>query len=209
MGGLGTELHAGLTLSRHTLACVCDQIFVRGLVGPLFSLRLVVPMRPAHAVSIDTLTSLCLSVLTALGLFLTVLFAPHIALAQQQTSVDPTGPSASTIPGIVVSPPRPQSDSTDGLRRQPDMRPLLGDDDAAATLAHVLHALVDVGDGSTYVWHRHHGRLSGTIRPTSSFVAGSGRLCRHIVMTMAAGGYINQTEGVACRLESGRWQLEG
>jgi hypothetical protein len=169
----------------------------------LYPLRLVVSMRPNHTTSLDVFTSACLTLITAIGLFVLVLYGSTDLLAQEPASTD------QRIPGLVVTPTAPEHDPSQPARKLPDMRVFLSEEDASASLAHVLHALTEVGDGQTYIWHRHHGRLSGTVKPTASFVAGSGRLCRHIIMTLAAGGYDRQTEGVACRLETGRWQLEG
>jgi hypothetical protein len=160
-------------------------------------------MRSAYQASAEYLASVGLFLLSGLGLLVVVLLSADSVLAQQPASTDPRGGRA---PGIVVSPPADPDAATSTM---PDLRAWLVEADAAAALDHVRIALTEVGDGQTYVWHRHHGRLSGTVRPTASFVAKSGRLCRHIVMTMAAGGHANQTEGVACRLETGRWQLEG
>ena len=70
-------------------------------------------------------------------------------------------------------------------------------------------ALTEVGDGSSFVWHYGNGRLSGVVRPTSSFKDASGRVCRHIIVVLNAGTRSGRVEGVACRLLDGRWQLEG
>ncbi|MFM2421660.1 MAG: hypothetical protein RL291_190 [Pseudomonadota bacterium] len=163
-------------------------------------------MRSQSCQSGEYFASVCLYFVSALALLAFVLFVPDVALAQKPASVDP-GPSQ--VPGIMVTPSTPLPDTDDSTRKLPDLRAWLSYEDGLAMLEHVRIALAEVGDGSTYVWHRHHGRLSGTVKPTQSFVSGAGRLCRHIVMTMASGGYSNQTEGVACRLETGRWQLEG
>jgi hypothetical protein len=90
-----------------------------------------------------------------------------------------------------------------------DFKALLDENDEIAALEAIRVALSEVGDGSTFVWHRRHGRLSGLVQPTSSFKDPAGRICRHILLIMNSGGYTGRTEGVACRLEDGRWQLEG
>lgn len=85
----------------------------------------------------------------------------------------------------------------------------LDDGDEIAALDAVRVALSQVGDGSSYVWHRDNGRLSGVIQPTTSFKDVSGRVCRHIVLILTTGYRSGRVEGVACRLTDGRWQLEG
>ena len=81
--------------------------------------------------------------------------------------------------------------------------------DEIAALEAIRVALTEVGDGSTYVWHRQHGRLSGIVRPTISFKDRGGRICRHIVLIMTIGAATGKAEGIACRLPDGRWQLDG
>jgi hypothetical protein len=81
--------------------------------------------------------------------------------------------------------------------------------DEFAALESVQFALTEVGDGATYVWHRAHGRLSGVVQPTSSFKDAAGNVCRHIVVMLTSGANSKKTEGIACRLASGIWQLDG
>lgn len=90
-----------------------------------------------------------------------------------------------------------------------EFRYQLDEADEVAALESVQLALSEVGDGSTYVWHRHHGRLSGIVQPTTSFKDAGGTVCRHIVVMLTAGPDTKKTEGIACRLADGRWQLEG
>jgi surface antigen len=66
-----------------------------------------------------------------------------------------------------------------------------------------------VGDGKTYVWRRWHGRLSGIVQPTASFKDNGGKVCRHLIVLMTTGANTKKQEGIACRLPSGRWQLDG
>jgi hypothetical protein len=81
--------------------------------------------------------------------------------------------------------------------------------DEVAALERIQYALSEVGDGSTYVWKRWHGRLSGVIHPTVSFKDASGQVCRHITVLMTTGKRSSKIEGIACRMASGRWRLEG
>jgi surface antigen len=86
---------------------------------------------------------------------------------------------------------------------------MLDDGDAIAALEAVQLALTEVGDGATYIWHRKNGRLSGAIQPTTSFKDTSGQVCRHIVVALTSGDYSRKAEGIACRLSTGVWTLEG
>jgi surface antigen len=85
----------------------------------------------------------------------------------------------------------------------------LDESDEIAALEAIRIALTEVGDGSTYVWRRQYGRLSGIVQPTISFKNASGRVCRHILLIMTVGTATGRAEGIACRLPDGRWQLEG
>jgi|ERR1044071_5793410 hypothetical protein len=81
--------------------------------------------------------------------------------------------------------------------------------DEIAALERIQYALSEVGDGATYVWRRWHGQLSGIVQPTSSFKDTDGKVCRHMVVMLTTGTRTKKQEGIACRLPSGRWQLDG
>jgi len=103
-------------------------------------------------------------------------------------------------------------DGTVRLVPDPDqsvVRPMLDATDEIATLEAVHFALSQIGDGSSYVWHRRNGRLSGIVHPTASFKDITGQVCRHIVLELSSGDFARRTEGIACRLHTGVWQLEG
>ena len=85
----------------------------------------------------------------------------------------------------------------------------LTESDRVAALENVQYALSELGDGASYVWHRGHGKLSGVIQPTQSFVDAKGRVCRHLVVLLSAGEKSRKTEAVACRLENGVWRFDG
>ena len=85
----------------------------------------------------------------------------------------------------------------------------LDEGDELAALASVHLALTTVGDGAAYVWARSNGRLSGLVRPVSSFRNDEGQICRHLVVMLTTGHDTRKTESTACRLPSGRWQLGG
>jgi surface antigen len=86
---------------------------------------------------------------------------------------------------------------------------LLDESDEIAALDAIRFALVEVADGSAYVWHRYHGRLSGVVQPTASFKDAAGNVCRHIITTLASEQSSTKVEGIACRLPDGNWQLDG
>jgi hypothetical protein len=85
----------------------------------------------------------------------------------------------------------------------------LDERDEIAALERIQYALSEIGDGQTYVWKRWHGRLSGIIHPTASFKDNSGQICRHMMVLMTTGNRTSKMEGIACRMASGRWRLEG
>ena len=86
---------------------------------------------------------------------------------------------------------------------------VLDETDEIAALESVQFALTEVGDGASYIWHRNNGRLSGMVQPVTSFKDGHGQVCRHVVVILTTGAVSKKTEGVACRLTSGQWKLEG
>lgn len=119
-------------------------------------------------------------------------------------------PPACTCPAA----PDPGSAAPDPTAPQPrpkfaEIRPLLDVRDEAAALEAVTVALTEVADGSTYIWYRHGGRLTGAVQPTQSFKDGLGRVCRQIVVTLNDASRTRRTEAIACRLADGGWQLEG
>jgi surface antigen len=81
--------------------------------------------------------------------------------------------------------------------------------DELAVLESVQLALTQVADGSSYVWHRSHGRLSGIVRPTASFKDHRGHVCRHILVVLNSTDETKKTEAIACRLAAGGWELDG
>lgn len=85
----------------------------------------------------------------------------------------------------------------------------LDESDEVAALASVQQALNGAGDGQAYVWARNNGRLSGLVRPISSFRNDAGQICRHVLVLLTTGQTTKKTESTACRLTGGRWQLGG
>lgn len=137
----------------------------------------------------------------------------HAASAFSAIAVVLLLPLASTV--VAADPPqrphavsRPAPDARP-TSLYPDFRQSLDEVDELATLDAIHVALSQVGDGGSYVWHRNHGRLSGVFQPTQSFKDTAGQVCRHLVVTLTSGAVVRRTEGIACRLVNGRWQLEG
>ena len=81
--------------------------------------------------------------------------------------------------------------------------------DETATLHAVHIGLTEIPDGSSFVWRRAHGRLSGVVRPVFSFKNADGEVCRQLTLTLRSGTYTRTIEGIACRDPDGRWALEG
>ncbi len=136
-----------------------------------------------------SLVTLVAVVITAILLISQILLGSPLALAGDtwQTRVERSPPGADAIAPV----------------DQLDAR------DEVAALERIQYALSEVGDGSTYVWKRWHGRLSGVIHPTVSFEDPSSQVCRHITVLMTTGKRSSKMEGIACRMASGRWRLEG
>jgi hypothetical protein len=134
-----------------------------------------------------------------------VILSPELVHATDKVPAATPNPApvapdqGTTLPNTNLPSPRP---------RHADAVPLDVSDEAA-TLEAVHLALSELGDGASYVWHRRGGRLSGIINPTTSFKDRTGRVCRHIVMTLTAGPHTARTEGIACRLADRSWRLEG
>lgn len=129
-----------------------------------------------------------------------VFLSSELAFAAEASKPGPRDQTGScTCPGQGASPwARP---------RYADFK--LDERDEIAALESVQYALSEVGDGSSYVWHRHHGKLSGLVQPTSSFKAADGSVCRHVVLVLSSATRSRKAEGVACRGQNGLWRLEG
>ena len=81
--------------------------------------------------------------------------------------------------------------------------------DRAVALQALQLALTELGDGVTLVWRRPVSELSGRVKPVSAFRDDTGRICRHVVYSLARGGQEKEIEGVACRESDGRWSVAG
>lgn len=131
--------------------------------------------------------------LTAFVLVATLIFAPEFARA---------GETASAADCLCL-----KGTNTD-LRSSAVEKPALSEGDEIAALESVQLALTEIADGSSYIWHRNHGRLSGVVKPVSSFKDASGAVCRYAVVVLSSVDVTKRTEIVACRLPTGIWQLE-
>ena len=87
--------------------------------------------------------------------------------------------------------------------------PHLDEADEIAALESIQVGLSRMDDGAPFVWKHANGRLSGIVRPTSSFRNAKGALCRHVVVLLTTGYKTRTAEGVACRAADRRWVLEG
>jgi hypothetical protein len=154
----------------------------------------------------------CAVAFAALGLFT----AP--STAQGVKPAPPSPPQTCTCPAperTCVCPPAPQRPPSKAPPANParsklaNFAPDLDESDEIAALSAIGRALREVADGSSYVWYRWHGRLSGVVHPTVSFADAAGRRCRHVVVILTTGLRTGRIEGIACRLEDGNWSLEG
>lgn len=142
------------------------------------------------------------SAVFAAGFVLTI---PDLAVAQAPVVPERAAPGETSCSC-------PRNDEKPKLWPKPkyaELKPDFTSKDEIAALEAVHLALTEVGDGSSYVWHQKAGRLSGVIQPTASFRDSAGKICRHLVIALSSDGYSRTTEGVACRLPNGSWQLEG
>lgn len=131
------------------------------------------------------LTTLAATMLAGFFLFAAVLLSPDFARAEPKAEASRTPP------------------------RSADPKASLDLGDELAALEALQVTLSEVGDGSTFVWYRANGRLSGVFQPTASFKAASGKVCRHLKMMLTSGAVSRKTEGIACREANGVWSLEG
>jgi len=90
-----------------------------------------------------------------------------------------------------------------------DLKARLDGSDRLAAMQALELALSELGDGVTLVWQRPERGLVGRIKPVSAFRDDKGRVCRHVLYSLALGTYQRQIEGVACREPDGSWSLSG
>jgi len=68
-------------------------------------------------------------------------------------------------------------------------------------------ALAQAPDGSISGWSNPDTGNSGIFRPTRTFTAQSGMMCRSYRSTFAFGDGAKSAEGTACKGEDGRWRI--
>lgn len=136
------------------------------------------------------------SALTAFALAAAVFMAPSFAHAADAAA----SPGCSCPDGVGAAVPKPNYTR---------LAPPLDASDEIAALQSVQFALTEVADGSSYVWHRSHGRLSGIVKPLRSHKDQDGTVCRTIVVILNGTDLTKKTETTACRLVSGVWQISG
>jgi len=90
-----------------------------------------------------------------------------------------------------------------------ELKSTLDHSDRTVALQALQMALTELGDGVTLVWRRPVSQLSGRVKPVSAFRDDQGRICRHVVYSLAHSGQQRKIEGVACREEDGRWSIAG
>jgi len=88
-----------------------------------------------------------------------------------------------------------------------DLKARLDRSDRVAALQALELALSELGDGVTLVWQRPERGLVGRIKPVSAFRDDQGRVCRHVLYSLALGTHQRQIEGIACREPDGSWSL--
>lgn len=165
----------------------------RSVAGSAFCLEYGCSMR----LSRRTVPFLCTVATAAVGLVISLPSAT-------------ANPAASSLPGdsgwkTTIERTAPTDEASSSITGPFRLR--FGFADERAALQALQFALNEVGDGSTFVWHRKKGVLSGKIRPTAVFVDDNERLCRHLVFSLSAGDRTSTIEGIACRTESGLWKL--
>ena len=85
----------------------------------------------------------------------------------------------------------------------------LDNSDRAVAFHALQMALTELGDGVTLVWRRPASQLAGRVKPVSAFRDDQGRICRHVIYSLALGAYEKKIEGVACREQDGHWSISG
>jgi hypothetical protein len=147
--------------------------------------------------SVPALETFVLAAATAVMLVAFVFLSGNVAFAGER----PNDGAACTCPDAGRKSARPKFAELD--------RRALDESDEVAALESIQVGLSRMDDGTPFVWKRANGRLSGIVRPTSSFRNAKGNLCRHVVILLTTGFKTSTAEGVACRAANRRWVLEG
>ncbi len=159
-------------------------------------------------------------VLTGFWFVAAVFLAPGFAVAADQKravtsfedkSAKPKTLPKSTAPSRSAAPSCQCPDQRERMAK-PKFAALPGrldESDELAALASLHMALNSAGDGQAYVWQRDNGKLSGFIKPVSTFRNGDKQICRHIQVMLTTGFRTERIESTACRQSGGQWKLEG
>lgn len=153
----------------------------------------------------------------AFTLMAAIFIAPDLALAGDNRTDIPAPIPAPRTGDAACSCPQQHDKQPEKMWARPKFaelppvaqRTMLDETDEIAALESVQFALTEVGDGASYIWHRNNGHLSGMVQPVTSFKDSQGQVCRHVVVILTSGVVSKKAEGVACRLASGQWTLEG
>lgn len=146
---------------------------------------------------VAALETLILATATAVMLVALVFLSGNPASAGER----PSDAARCTCPDAERKASRPKFAEFEGRR--------LDESDEIAALESIQVGLSHMDDGAPFVWKRANGRLSGIVRPTSSFRNAQGTLCRHVVVLLTTGFKTRTAEGIACRASNRRWVLEG
>ncbi|MEO1205626.1 MAG: hypothetical protein AAFV45_04775 [Pseudomonadota bacterium] len=163
----------------------------------------------------ECITVLLPAVILGFVCFATVLLSSRIGVAGEFTFKPSMSPNAveQGQQDPATAPPPATHPRNATVRRflalRPSVRPYFTSTDKLAALESVQLALSEVADGSTYVWHRSHGNLSGIIRPTRSYFGRNREVCRELLILLSANTLNRQTKTTACRDETGIWRLNG
>ncbi len=149
--------------------------------------------------------------LTAFALIASIYVSSDFAQAAE--AIDISKPPQISAPPVSQSQPGcscPNGGNQKSLKPKfADLKLPLDEADEIAALESVQFALTEVADGSSYIWHRSNGRLSGVVKPLTSFKDTHGSICRHVLVVLNSTDLTKKTETVACRLASGIWELDG
>ncbi len=130
-----------------------------------------------------------------------VMLVAYVFLSGTGAVADPPNEARCTCPDANRKTTRPKFADFEGRS--------LDESDEIAALESIQVGLSRMDDGAPFVWKRANGRLSGIVRPTSSFRNASGAICRHVVVLLTTGYKTRTAEGIACRSPNRRWVLEG
>ena len=70
-------------------------------------------------------------------------------------------------------------------------------------------AMDHIQDGQVYSWTNPDTGVAGTIKPTRTYYAGDGQLCRDFDATIAASEGIGRSKGRACKISADAWFVDG